>query len=165
MKRTLQALEKATDFFMLLMIIGIVIVVTLQVVFRYVFNISTPWTQDIARFMFIYLTYIGGALAIKERTHISIDVLVDRLPRMLRLIVSLGVQIGIMLFLIVLLQGSWFMVQSSWDVSSAGMRWFSMSYVYLGLFIGGVLMMFYSILRLIETVRDIVLKEDIVKNS
>ncbi|MDQ0338287.1 TRAP-type C4-dicarboxylate transport system permease small subunit [Caldalkalibacillus uzonensis] len=154
MKRILGFLDKTIDFFIVLMLVGIVVTITLQVAFRYIFQISAPWTEEVARFMFIYLTYIGAALAIREKSHIAIDILVERLPRMLRAAVHIIVQLAIIFFLSILLKGSWIMVESSTDVSSATMRWLSMSYVYLALFLGSVLMIFYSVLRVIEVIKE-----------
>lgn len=154
MKRLLNWLDKAIDGFMVLMLLGIVVTVSLQVLFRFVLNISAPWTEETARFMFIYLTYIGSALMIKEKAHIAIEVLVERLPRSIQGVVAVLIQLAIIFLLAILVQGSWIMVTSSTDVSSATMKWLSMSYIYFALFLGSILMIFYSVIRLIEVIRE-----------
>lgn len=153
MKLLLNRFEKLLDIFIVAMTAGIVLCVALQVLFRYVFSYSAPWTEEIARFMFVYLTFIGSAVCMKERTHITIEVLTDFLPQKVRSIILIFVQLLTMWFLIVVLIGSWQMVLSSTEVRSASLIWFNYSYVYFALFFGAVLMLFYSILRLYELIQ------------
>ena len=51
-----------------------------QVVFRYVFNNSLSWSEELIRFLFVWLTFLGGALAIKDNTHIAVEFFIERLP-------------------------------------------------------------------------------------
>ncbi len=59
---------------------GTIVVVAAQVIWRYVFNASLVWTEELSRYLFTWIIFIGAALAIKEATHIRIGFLVDRLP-------------------------------------------------------------------------------------
>jgi TRAP-type C4-dicarboxylate transport system permease small subunit len=47
----------------------------IEVVRREVFSYSSIWGEEIVRYSFIYLAWIGAAAAVKERGHIRIDVL------------------------------------------------------------------------------------------
>jgi TRAP-type C4-dicarboxylate transport system permease small subunit len=64
--------------------------VTLQVAVRYT-AMTFTWTEELARYTFIYATFIGSVAAIRDRSHVSIDICVKALPRPLRLAVSLAV--------------------------------------------------------------------------
>ena len=57
------------------------VVITAQIVWRYVFNDSLTWTEELARYLFVWITFVGAALAIRDRSHIRVALLVDRLPR------------------------------------------------------------------------------------
>jgi len=150
MKRLLAFLDKTLDVFTIIMTLGIVVCVSLQVLFRFVLEFPAPWTEEIARYMFVYLTFIGSAIAVREKTHITIEVLVERLPLVIRTFFLLFVQFGIVFFLIVLMIGSWYMVQNSGNVTSSSLLWLKMSHIYFGVFLGSVLMIFYSILRIFD---------------
>jgi TRAP-type C4-dicarboxylate transport system permease small subunit len=156
MKRIVHGFEKTLDYFLVVMTLGIVIMVALQVAFRYIFAFSAPWTEEMARFMFVYVTFIGSALCMKEKTHIIIDVLINVLPRWLRNAVLIVVQVLVIWFIVIVLIGSWQMVSSSTGVRSASLIWFNYSYVYFAIFFGFVLMLIYSMLRLYELVRELV---------
>ena len=57
-----------------------ILVVTAQVLWRYVLNDSLVWTEEASRYLFVWMTFIGAALAVKEGTHIQVTALVDSLP-------------------------------------------------------------------------------------
>ena len=46
-----------------------------QVLARFVLKISAPWTEESARYVFIWMTFIGAAYGAKKKQHIRIDIL------------------------------------------------------------------------------------------
>jgi C4-dicarboxylate transporter, DctQ subunit len=66
------------------MVISIAIMLTYEVVARYVFAAPTQWTQDIAVTMQIWFTYLGMALALKQRQMIRITAFLSIAPSWLR---------------------------------------------------------------------------------
>src|SRR5436190_15518230 len=62
-----------------LMLAAMVVLLFIQVVGRYVFENPPDWTEELARTVFIYLTFIGGAVAIVRNAHLRIESLHDRL--------------------------------------------------------------------------------------
>ena len=63
----------------------------IEVVRREVFSYSSIWGEEIVRYSFIYLAWIGAAAAVKERGHIRIDVIMNYLgPRPKALLYILG---------------------------------------------------------------------------
>ena len=57
-----------------------ILIVAAQVIFRYVFNNSLTWVEELARYLFIWMIFLGAALALRDETHIRIDLLINRLP-------------------------------------------------------------------------------------
>ena len=58
------------------------IVIVQEVVRRFVFNFSSAWGEEAARYAFIYLGWIGAAFAVRERAHIRFDIVLGRVgPR------------------------------------------------------------------------------------
>lgn len=57
-----------------------VAVIFLQVIMRYVFNNSLPWSEELGRFIFQWLTWIGISLGARLGQHIKITMLTDKLP-------------------------------------------------------------------------------------
>ncbi len=57
----------------------IVVVIFNEVLRRFVLSYSSLWGEETARYSFIYMVWIGAAMAVKDRLHIRITILVDRL--------------------------------------------------------------------------------------
>jgi TRAP-type C4-dicarboxylate transport system permease small subunit len=136
----------------------LVITMAVEVLRREVFSYSSIWGEEIVRYSFIYLAWIGAAAAVKERGHIRIDVLMHYLsPRLKTLLyifgdfVMLAVAIGALIW-------SFESVMVSWEFGSVshGLRvslvWFLMAVpVGFGLMI---LRLFQSIKRDFRSLRD-----------
>jgi TRAP-type transport system small permease protein len=67
------------------------ILVVAQVVLRYAFNDPLTWSEEMARIVFIYLTFIGIGAAYGRRRHMFVDALVIELPPRIRRIVEVSV--------------------------------------------------------------------------
>lgn len=122
-----------------------VFVVILQVLARYAIQISIPWTEEAARYMLAYLTFVGSAVALKEGKHIVVQFLYERLSVGYRRSFNLFFHILILLFLLGILWGGIRLIEAAWDVPTASMPWFTMGQIYLILPVGLIIMIFYEI--------------------
>jgi TRAP-type C4-dicarboxylate transport system permease small subunit len=69
----LRLIEKYFEaFFMVVLMFAISIITGLQVLSRYVFDDSISWSEEMCRYMFIWMVFFGISYAIRERRHISI---------------------------------------------------------------------------------------------
>ena len=59
------------------------VMIFLQVVYRYVLGESLSFSEELARYMFIWSVAMGSALALRTRSHIGVELLVERLPKSL----------------------------------------------------------------------------------
>jgi len=71
---------KKTDYILAIILGIIVLVMFAQVVFRYTLNNSLSWSEELAKYLFIWLCFLGAAVGIRDRIHIGVDFLADRLP-------------------------------------------------------------------------------------
>ena len=55
--------------------------VMLQVVLRFIFAAASPWAEEIAVYSMIFAVYLGATLAVRERQHIRITLLIEHAPR------------------------------------------------------------------------------------
>ncbi|MGA7278389.1 MAG: TRAP transporter small permease [Desulfocapsaceae bacterium] len=92
MKKILQAIDKNGERYLLLPLYAMIVsTIFLEVVRRSVFAYSSIWAEEIARYAFIYVAYIGASAAIKERAHIRIDLILHLFsPRMKALVFIFG---------------------------------------------------------------------------
>lgn len=68
-----------------------------NVIARYLFAAPIPWAEELARYSFIWLVFIGAAVCTKRGRHLAVDVAVKLLPTSGRRFCDLLVKIGILL--------------------------------------------------------------------
>lgn len=92
MLKVLQAVDKNGERWLLLVFyVMLVLTMFVEVVRREVFAYSSIWGEEIVRYSFIYLAWIGAAAAVKERGHIRIDVIMQYVgPKAKALLYILG---------------------------------------------------------------------------
>lgn len=79
----LRRIDKDAERWLLLVFyVMLVVTMAIEVLRREIFAFSSIWGEEIVRYSFIYLAWIGAAAAVKERAHIRIDVIMHYLsPR------------------------------------------------------------------------------------
>ncbi|QBY02248.1 TRAP transporter small permease [Rhodophyticola sp. CCM32] len=73
--------EEVLCTFFLCLLVGSVL---LQVVLRFGFSSAVPWAEETAVYGMIFAVYLGAIMAVRDRAHIRITLLVNRLPRPLQ---------------------------------------------------------------------------------
>lgn len=92
MQRVLQELNRNAERWLLLVFYTVlVITMFIEVLRRELLSYSSIWGEEIVRYAFIYLVWIGAAAAVRERGHIRIDVIMHYVsPRLKALIYLFG---------------------------------------------------------------------------
>lgn len=80
MKSTLYYIDNAIKGAVAASIFLIMVIICLQVFFRFVLNNALPWPEEASRFLMIWALFIGGAYAFLENDHASITFLSKRFP-------------------------------------------------------------------------------------
>ena len=74
MLRPLKWLDENLERYILFLLSAImVVVIFIQVFMRYVMSNSLSWSEELARYCFIWLIYIGISYAVKHHRHIKVD--------------------------------------------------------------------------------------------
>jgi TRAP-type C4-dicarboxylate transport system permease small subunit len=102
----LRRIDRDAELWLLLVFyVMLVATMAVEVLRREVFSYSSIWGEEIVRYSFIYLAWIGAAVAVKERAHIRIDVLMHYVgPRPKALLYILG---DLVMFLVALVALYW----------------------------------------------------------
>ncbi|SDG15954.1 TRAP-type C4-dicarboxylate transport system, small permease component [Celeribacter baekdonensis] len=128
--------------------IGLTGVITLQIVSR-VFFTSVGWTEEVARFLLIWITFLGAALAFQQGRHIAVTLLRDSLPLTLRRIVSGAGIVVTFTFLVTLAVIGWRYMNMQSYQKSPSLR-LSMTYVYAVMPLASAIMAGLSLIDLIR---------------
>ncbi len=101
-----------------LLLAGMVVLIFGNVVMRYVFNSGIAMSDELARWFFVWLVFLGAIVGLREHAHLGIDTVLRMLGpagRRICFVVSHALMIFASLLLI---QGSWIQTKINWSVSA-----------------------------------------------
>jgi TRAP-type C4-dicarboxylate transport system permease small subunit len=73
-KRLNDLAVKCQSNLLILMFLVLLSLMLIQVIYRYFLELPLPWSEEIARYVFVIVTYLGASIAISENSHIEINV-------------------------------------------------------------------------------------------
>jgi TRAP-type C4-dicarboxylate transport system permease small subunit len=79
--------------------VAILVTMVLQIFFRYVFSAPLTWTEELARYLYIWACWLGAPVAMRRGNHVVITVLSERLPRRVAQVAALTTQAIALFFL------------------------------------------------------------------
>lgn len=127
-----------------------VIVVTWQVVSRYAMGDPSPWTEEVARMLLIWVGLLGGVYAYSEKAHLGLDLLYQKVGKIGKRRLEIITDICCGSFaLAVLVVGGGSLVQLTWELNqTTAVLGIPMAWVYSVLPLSGVLIVLYSLASL-----------------
>jgi TRAP-type C4-dicarboxylate transport system permease small subunit len=112
-------LEKTFRYTVMILLALMVIIVFANVVSRYYLHVSLAWSEEIARFMLVWLVFLGSFLAYIQDEHLGLDILVKRFPPLLRKSVAVGANMLVIFALYAVMEGGYLMMIANFDWLSA----------------------------------------------
>lgn len=150
LQRIERALDAAIQPIVFLGMAALIGVITLQIVSR-VFFTAVGWTEEVARFLLVWITFLGATLAFQRGRHIAVTFVVDALPARLAQLARIAavlVALGFMLALMVI--GYRYMQMQSFQ-RSASLR-LSMTYIYAVIPLSAAIMAWYALVDVVELI-------------
>lgn len=80
MKKFFRAFDLLIDLIMVFCSAGFVTLAFAQVVCRFCLNSSLAWSEELCRYLFVELVFLGAGVCILEKKHASVDIIVNLLP-------------------------------------------------------------------------------------
>lgn len=102
---------------------AMVVLVFGNVVLRYAFNSGISVSEEVSRWFFVWLTFLGALVGMREHAHLGVDAVVNRLSPLGKKVCLVAGQ-GLMLYTAwLLLDGSWEQTVINWDVKAPTSGW------------------------------------------
>jgi C4-dicarboxylate transporter DctQ subunit len=98
----LRLLSRLVEGLIILGATVLVAMVTTEVILRYVFSHSLIFTEELSRYLMVWLVFLGSALAIRDGSHIRIGILVNRLSPRLQKLMQMAAYCLTLIFLTVI---------------------------------------------------------------
>ena len=130
MKKLIDGYFRMLGLLMVLCLAGMVVLVFGNVVLRYGLNSGITSSEEVSRWLFVWLVFLGAILALRDRQHLGVEVLVRRLPvagQKLCLVIS---QLLMLATFWLFLSGSWEQTLINLHVEAPATGW-SMAIVYI----------------------------------
>ena len=105
--------------FLIALFLAIMVVLVFgNVVLRYAFNSGITVSEEVSRWLFVWLTFLGAIIAMREHGHLGVDTLVKRLPVLGKKGCLIASQLLMLYATWLFLVGSWEQTLINWDVAA-----------------------------------------------
>jgi len=99
LNRTIAVLDKTAAVIVITLMASMGVIAFTAVFFRFVLNDPLSWSEEAARYMMAWVTFMGAGLAMGQRRHIGVTLIVSKFPERMRLFLNLTAEVVILLFL------------------------------------------------------------------
>lgn len=148
--RTLRlAISNLIKWVLVIMLLLMTLVLFAQIVFRYFFEMPLVWSEEMALVLMLWITFLGAALLLESKEHISIDFLVEMMSPSSQRMVAIAAAVLMLIFNLALTYGAFLVVQATAASITPGMG-ISVGWHYGGAMIGGLLLAVVSLEQLLE---------------
>lgn len=138
-------LDRLEEIVLVIMFALMVLVIFGQVIMRYVFNNSLSWSEELGKFLFVWISWIGISIGAKRKEHIKITMFVDKCSPKNALICEILSEIIVFGICAVTAYYGIELVISQAHINFAGIK-ISMSWGYLAVVIGCAVMMLRNLI-------------------
>ncbi len=125
------------------MIVVMMLSTLAQVVFRYVFELSVPWTEELARMLFVMAMLLAMGAAIRENENIIVDFMLRKLSPRSRCALSVLFDIAVLAFLFIWGRGALTLISLNLGSTLVTLPFISVGYLYACELFGVLLMALY----------------------
>lgn len=133
-------IDKVIDVTIIVLLALFTSVVFLAVIARYLFNAPLAWSEELCRYSFVWLTFLGAEVCLRKGSHISIDIITKNFPLRFQQFLETWMRLFIAVILTALLIGGLKVSTVAHAQLSPGLG-LPMSYVYFALPAGAALML------------------------
>ncbi len=145
-----RAVEKLVRWIVIFLMLVMTVTVSLQIVFRYCFNIPLGWSEEMARFSFVWVSFFGASALMRVREHINVTVFVDNFPPRLKAVCILLANLCALICVYFFLVGGIALTTNEWAQLAPAMQ-IPMGWVYVVIPISAVLMAIWIVIQTIES--------------
>lgn len=153
MNKLVDKLFKGIDYFTGILTGLMVFFVFLNVVLRTFFYAGLTWSEELARYLFVYVTYIGAISAMRANAHLGVDTLISRMKPQVQMVMYIVSQTIIAILMIILVWGSEKMVAQNTASRTAALG-IPYSVLYFAGIITGVAIAIMAVINIVFALKN-----------
>ena len=147
--RWIDRLNKVLKIFLVASLTVMLIALFLQVVLRYLFNYSLSWTAELSRYLMIWITFVGAAIAVRHNRLIKVEILLLKMPPGMKKGVQITAAVISFAFYILLIVYGISILQTVKGQHSSALQ-LSMAIPYAAIPVGALLMLGNTIAAILD---------------
>lgn len=140
LQRAVEALRRVREVVVMALMAVLVVVVVASVVFRYVFVAPLPWSEEVGRYLMIWVGFLAASIAIQQGMHVGIDFVVQSVGPATAAWLRRVARALSAIFLVIVTVYGFILVFNLWDQWSPVLQ-FRMTWPYLAIPVGCLLML------------------------
>lgn len=152
MKKLLTICENFIKYLVGILLAAMVAIVFWNVVSRYFLGSSIAWSEEISRFMLIWVVFLGAVLAYIKDEHLGLDILIKAVPKKVAHVMQVIADLGVLYAIYIVFVGGYNLTMQSWDWMSPAAA-VPYAYVYLVIPIAGAAILIMTIYKLIGHIK------------
>ncbi|TQR07487.1 TRAP transporter small permease [Psychrobacillus soli] len=149
--RFVDRLNKVMGYILTLLLAIMTALIFWQVFSRFVVGSSLSWSEELSRFLMIFMIMIGASIALRHNELIAIEILLEKVENLSKKVVVITIHIISIVFFVILIKYGYSMAQSFSNQLAPGLG-LSMKYIYLALPLGGILLLLNSLACIVEEI-------------
>lgn len=140
MRTLLRIFDKAVYAVIFLCIAGFVALSFAQVFCRFILNDSLVWSEELCRYLFVWMVFLGAGVGVLYRKHITIDIVPNLVTGPARKYYLLALDLLVIAFTVYLIRYGYVFAEKAMRQRSPAMQ-IPLGYVYAGILVGGAVML------------------------
>lgn len=152
-KNLLNFMDKVLGCLLVISTLGMILVVILQIVARYALPWSPHWTEEVARFCFIYMVSFGAGLALKDHDYVSVTTFLNKFSGKSRFYLEVIILLAVTILMLFMFIYSFSLLNIVSIYYSAALQ-INMAFIYFSMLIMSFFVTIYAILQLIEKLKS-----------
>lgn len=151
----LTKLQKCGEYFATVLLLSMVAIVFANVFCRFVLNASIAWSEEVARFIFIWIIFVGSLFAFITNDHLGLDLVVNVVPRSVAKWMLILSDILVIFSLGILTWGGYVITKENWDWLSPAI---SLPYGYVNIIVPLTMgpMLILAVVKFLRHIRELI---------
>jgi TRAP-type C4-dicarboxylate transport system permease small subunit len=107
MNKFIAKMDFILKYIIVALALGMLFIIFVQIVTRYILNYPLSWSEELARYLMIWLTFLGTAVAVGKKGHIIIDFVIRYIPKKYQIYDDMVVSLITAMYLVIIIYSSY----------------------------------------------------------
>jgi len=153
--RIIEIIERICLIISIILLVSVILLIFLQIISRYVFSSPYSWTEELARYIFILLSFLGASLALRRYELVAIEFVINKIKAKNKHIIEIISSVFPILFILVFIRSGFIIINLAkvGKTMSPSLQ-IPMFIIYYIFPFSGIIMLIFAITCFVETLQN-----------